>query len=259
MRFVIIGGDAAGMSAASRARRNQKDLEIVVLEQSLDVSYSACGMPYNLADPNRDMDDLVVRKASVFRDKQGIDLRLGHRVETIDRSAKVVSGLTSDGRPFEVGYDKLLIATGASPVIPDIPGTELPGVMALKSLADGRRIKHYMSDKKVQNAVIIGMGYIGMEMAEAFFERGVRVDMVKPRPKVLPWMPDSVIWCAPMRANRFMPLKKPGRVLKWFAPTGVLQPTWCSLQQESFPTASPLSRQAWTWAPRTRLPWTGRS
>lgn len=192
MRFVIIGGDAAGMSAASRAKRNNKDLEVVVLEMTTDVSYSACGMPYNLADPAREMDDLVVRKASVFREKQGIDLRLGHHVEAIDRGARTVSGRLSDGRPFEVGYDKLLIATGASPIIPDIQGSDLPGVMALKSLEDGRRIKQYMSEHNVRSAVIIGMGYIGMEMAEAFVERGVRVDMLKPRPRIIPWMPEAL-------------------------------------------------------------------
>ena len=78
MRFVVIGGDAAGMSAASRAKRNQPDLEVIVLEQTEDVSYSACGMPYNIADPDRDMEDLVVRTAGAFREKQGIDLRTGH-------------------------------------------------------------------------------------------------------------------------------------------------------------------------------------
>jgi NADPH-dependent 2,4-dienoyl-CoA reductase/sulfur reductase-like enzyme len=192
MRFLIIGADAAGMSAASRARRNRKDLEIVVLEQTRDVSYSACGMPYNLADPGREMDDLVVRAASVFREKQGIDLRLGHRAEAINRTAKVVRGTQADGRTFEEAYDKLLIATGARPVILDVPGNDLPGVMALKSLEDGRRIKRYLAENEVRQAVIAGMGYIGMEMAEAFFERGVRVDMIKPRPRLLPWMPDEL-------------------------------------------------------------------
>ena len=84
MRFVIIGGDAAGMSAASRARRNDPELEVTVLEQGTDVSYSACNIPYNIADPARELDDLVVRSAAAFRDKQGIDLRTGHRVERID-------------------------------------------------------------------------------------------------------------------------------------------------------------------------------
>ncbi len=188
MRFVVIGGDAAGMSAASRAKRNMKDLEVVVLEQTWDVSYSACGMPYNLADPDRDMDDLVVREAAVFRDKQGIDLRTGHRVEEIDRSAKVVRGKTLQGDPFEVSFDRLLIATGASPVVPAIPGSDLPGVVVLKSLQDGRRIKRLLAEREVKRAVIVGMGYVGLETAEALRPRGLEVDMVKPRPELLPWL-----------------------------------------------------------------------
>lgn len=192
MKFVIIGGDAAGMSAASRARRNKADLDILVLEKTQDVSYSACGMPYNLADPARDINDLVVRQASVFREKQNIDLRLGHNVEAIDPDKKTVSGRMADGKPFETGYDRLLIATGASPVIPDIPGADLPGVMALKSLGDGRKIKEFLAGDTVREAVIVGMGYIGLEMAEALVERDIRVHMIKPRPQLLPWLPEKL-------------------------------------------------------------------
>ena len=128
MRFVIIGGDAAGMSAASRAKRNLPELKVTVLEQTEDVSYSACGMPYNIAEAGRTIDDLVVRRAHVFREKQGIDLRTGHSVEEIDRSSKRVRGMNSAGEPFEVPYDSLLIATGAAPVKPDLPGFDLPGL-----------------------------------------------------------------------------------------------------------------------------------
>lgn len=188
MKFVVIGGDAAGMSAASRAKRNLPDIEVTVLEQTEDVSYSACGMPYNIADPDREMDDLVVRQAHVFREKQGIDLRTGHRVESIDRAAKTVMGLDLKGREFEIPYDKLLIATGGSPIIPDLPGFDLPGVMALKSLYDGRRIKAFIRSQDVKKVVIIGMGYIALEMCEALRERDIEVHMVKPRPAFLPWM-----------------------------------------------------------------------
>ena len=118
MRFVIIGGDAAGMSAASRCKRNAPDVEVVVLEQTSDVSYSACGMPYNLADPPRSMDELVVRRADVFREKQNIDVRLGHCVNRIHRESKTVTGTTSLGDNFELHYDVLLIATGARPIGP---------------------------------------------------------------------------------------------------------------------------------------------
>jgi len=188
MRFVIIGGDAAGMSAASRAKRNMPELEVTVLEQTADVSYSACGMPYNIADPEREMEDLVVRTARVFREKQGIDLRTGHRAERIDRNAGVVTGKTAQGEPFEIPYDTLLIATGASPVIPNLSGFHLPGVLALKSLEDGRRIKNFIRSRGVKRTVIIGMGYIALEMCEALRSRDIQVNMVKPRAVLLPWM-----------------------------------------------------------------------
>jgi NADPH-dependent 2,4-dienoyl-CoA reductase/sulfur reductase-like enzyme len=192
MKFVIIGGDAAGMSAASRAKRNQPDMEVTVLEQTSDVSYSACGMPYNIAEPGREMDDLVVRNAHVFREKQGIDLRTGHRVEAIDPAAKTVSGQTSGGDPFQLSYDKLLIATGASPIIPTLPGFDQDGVLGLKNLEDGRRIKQFIVDHQVKQVVIIGMGYIALEMCEALRSRDIEVAMVKPRPVLLPWMNETL-------------------------------------------------------------------
>jgi len=188
MEFVIIGGDAAGMSAASRAKRNRPDLEVIVLEKTLDVSYSACGMPYNIAEPDRDIEDLVVRTASVFREKQGIDLRTGHCVETIDIKSKTVSGSTLENDSFERPYDKLLIATGASAVVPDLPGFDLPGVLSLTNLNDGRMIKHFLASNNVKKVVIIGMGYIALEMCEALRARNIDVDMVKPRDVLLPWM-----------------------------------------------------------------------
>ncbi|HBF43068.1 MAG TPA: pyridine nucleotide-disulfide oxidoreductase [Desulfobacteraceae bacterium] len=192
MTFVIIGGDAAGMSAASRAKRNRSDLEVTVLEQTADVSYSACGMPYNIADADREIDDLVVRHAQVFREKQKIDLKTGHRAESIDRVAKTVTGTNQEGDEFTIPYDKLMIATGASPVIPDLDGFDLPGVMALKSLEDGRRIKAYIGSHDVTKVVIIGMGYIALEMCEALRARDIEVDMVKPRPVFLPWMAEKL-------------------------------------------------------------------
>jgi len=187
MKFIIIGGDAAGMSAASRAKRNKPDQTVRVYEQTQDVSYSACGMPYNIADASRDIDDLVVRKADVFRTKQNIDLKTGHRVETIDTANKSIKGIDSNGTPFTDDYDQLLIATGASPIIPDLPGFDLPGVFALKSLRDGRKLKQFLKSN-TQKAVIIGMGYIALEMAESFHARGIEVQMIKKRPQLLPWL-----------------------------------------------------------------------
>ncbi|PID39465.1 MAG: pyridine nucleotide-disulfide oxidoreductase [Proteobacteria bacterium] len=189
MKFVIIGGDAAGMSAASRAKRMQPEMDVIVLEQTEDVSYSACGMPYNIADANREIDDLVVRKADVFRKKQGMELLTGHRVETIDVAERIVAGTTQNGnQSFRFDYDRLLIATGGRPKIPNLTGFDLPGVLALKSLEDGRKVKGYLRTHAVSKVVIIGMGYIGLEMAEALHQRGIAVEMVKPGPDLLPWM-----------------------------------------------------------------------
>jgi NADPH-dependent 2,4-dienoyl-CoA reductase/sulfur reductase-like enzyme len=189
MDFLIIGGDAAGMSAASRAKRLKPDLKITVLEQTQDVSYSACGMPYNIADPERPIDDLVVRSAEVFRSKQGIDVRLGHTATRIDPAARLVHASTPHGLNAKLPYDRLLIATGARPLRPEIPGIDQPGVFALKSLSDGRRIKDYLKTQRVAKVVIIGMGYIALEMCEALTQRGIKVDLIKPRPRLLPWMP----------------------------------------------------------------------
>ncbi len=188
MDFLVIGGDAAGMSAASRAKRHRPDLNVTVLEKTADVSYSACGMPYNIADPDRSIEDLVVRRAEVFRDKQGIDLRTGIEATAIDAEKQTVSTRDAEGRADTFNYDKLLIATGATPIKPDIPGIDLPGVMVLKSLAHGRAIKQFIDQKAVRKTVIIGMGYIALEMCEALRERGIEVAMVKPRPTFLPWM-----------------------------------------------------------------------
>jgi CoA-dependent NAD(P)H sulfur oxidoreductase len=188
MRFVVIGGDAAGMSAASRAKRLDPGLDVTVLEKTADVSYSACGMPYNIADAERSLEDLVVRSAEVFRQQAGIDLRTGHQVTHIDPDHGTVSGTADDSRAFEIAYDRLLIATGATPIMPDLPGFDQSGVMALKSLEQGRRIKAWIEDHGVRRVLIIGMGYIALEMSEAIRARGIEVEMVKPRPDLLPWM-----------------------------------------------------------------------
>lgn len=135
---------------------------------------------------------MIVRNVDVFREKQGINLLTGHLVNHIDRSEKTISGTTPDGRPFEAAYDKLLIATGAAPIIPALPGFEHPAVMVLKTLADGRRMKEYLSGRSVRRTAIIGMGYIALEMCEALRTLGLEVAMVKPNPKFLPWLKEEL-------------------------------------------------------------------
>jgi CoA-dependent NAD(P)H sulfur oxidoreductase len=131
---------------------------------------------------------LVVRHARVFREKQNINVLTGHCVETIHPEKQLVSGTTLEGQSFESPFDCLLIATGGSPVRPQLPGFDLPAVMVVKSLEDGRRIKKFLKDTPVKRAVIIGMGYIALEMCESLVNLNIAVDMVKPNPIFLPWL-----------------------------------------------------------------------
>jgi NADPH-dependent 2,4-dienoyl-CoA reductase/sulfur reductase-like enzyme len=149
-------------------------------------------MPYSIADPRRGIEELVVRKAEVFREKQGIRLLTGHRVTTIDPAGQTVSGKTPDGKDFKTPYARLLIATGASAVMPDLPGFDLPGVFVLKNLEDGRRIKQFLTANRVRKIVIMGMGYIALEMCECLAVLNIAVDMVKPNPVFLPWLEPSL-------------------------------------------------------------------
>jgi len=134
----------------------------------------------------------VVRRAEVFREKQNINLLTGHGVENIEPDKQTVSGATVAGKRFEFPYDRLLIATGSSAVRPAIPGVDLPGVLAVKSLEDGRKIKRLLKNNRVQKAVIMGMGYIALEMCESLVNLDIQVDMIKPRPQFLPWLEPSM-------------------------------------------------------------------
>lgn len=135
---------------------------------------------------------MVVRQAQVFRDKQNINLLTGHCAEKIDPDQKTVSGLIMDGDRFEFPYDKLLIATGGAAIKPDLAGFDLPGVVVLKNLADGRKIKKLLKSNRIKKAVIIGMGYIALEMCESLVGLNIAVDMVKPNPRFLPWLDPSM-------------------------------------------------------------------
>ncbi|MEE4176046.1 MAG: CoA-disulfide reductase [Bacteroides sp.] len=178
-KLVVIGGDAAGMSAASKVRRIQPEREIVVFEKGEHTSYAACGMPYYIAGMLDSHEDLIARKPEVFREKQNIDVRIRHEVIAIDPHEKWVEvrNLEKD-EVFRECYDSLLIATGASPLLPDLPGIRSKGVFALSSLQSGMDVFRFLEEEKPRKAMIVGGGYIGIEMAEAFLERGLEVSML---------------------------------------------------------------------------------
>jgi NADPH-dependent 2,4-dienoyl-CoA reductase/sulfur reductase-like enzyme len=183
-RLVVIGGDAAGMSAASQARRRRgaDELEIVVFERGSDTSYSACGIPYWIGDVVDDRDQLVVRTPEEFREKHAIDARTRHEVVGIDTDAGTVRVRDlGTGAESDEGYDQLLLATGATPKRPDLPGVTGPGVFGVQTLDDGQAIIDHLErlDRDPPRAVVVGAGYIGLEVAEAFVTRGMEVHLVE--------------------------------------------------------------------------------
>ena len=185
-RLVVVGGVAAGMSAASRARRLRPDIEIVVLEQGRDVSYGACSLPYYISGVIPDRADLVRYDADFFRRERRIDVRLGARATRLDTRARVVAFRSEGGAQEEsLDYDALVLATGARPVRLPIPGSELPGVFALRTLDDGDAIKRYIGERAVQRVTVVGAGYIGLEMTEALAARGASVTLLELLPAVL--------------------------------------------------------------------------
>ena len=165
MKFLVIGGNAAGMSAASRVKRKSPDTEVVVLEQTHEVSYGACGLPYYVAGLNNNLDLMRIRKADQFL-ANGVDLRLGCDVTGADFTAKTVSYTDENGEAHVESYDKLLIATGSSPKVPPIPGIRQKNIFPLKTLDQAAALKLAL-ESNPKSVVIVGGGYIGLELAEA--------------------------------------------------------------------------------------------
>ncbi|WP_412029430.1 FAD-dependent oxidoreductase [Deinococcus yunweiensis] len=182
MRIVIVGGVAAGMSAASRARRFDPKVEIVVFERGEWISYGACGLPYVLGGDVDNFDSLVARTPEQIRGR-GIGVRLRHEVTGIDAGAGTLTVFDRDaGRTVTEPYDRLLIATGVSPIRPDLATTDLRGVHVLKDIPDGQAIQASLEGAK--RACIVGGGYIGLELAENFRARGLSVVMLEKGPEV---------------------------------------------------------------------------
>jgi CoA-dependent NAD(P)H sulfur oxidoreductase len=185
--FVIIGGDAAGMSAASKIKREQPDAAVIVFERGEHISYSACGMPYWIAGIVASDRQLVVLTPEEARTERGIDVRTGHTVTAIEPQGKTVTvQRAATGETITQSYERLLIATGASAVKPPIPGIELPGIFTLHNLADAGRIERFIVEQRPRSAVVIGGGYIGLQMVEALHDRGLAVSVVERLPALMP-------------------------------------------------------------------------
>ncbi|MFE6618844.1 FAD-dependent oxidoreductase [Streptomyces sp. NPDC057740] len=179
-RLVVIGGDAAGMSAASQARRlkGAAELEIVAFERGHFTSFSACGIPYWVGGDVTDRDQLIARTAEEHRARD-IDLRMRTEVVEIDvAGARVRARDVESGDQYWTSYDKLVIATGARPIRPDMPGADAPDVHGVQTLDDGQALIDTLTRTRGRRAVVVGAGYIGVEMAEALINRGYEVTVV---------------------------------------------------------------------------------
>lgn len=186
MKLLIVGGVAGGASAAARSRRLSEDAEIILFERGPDVSFANCGLPYYVGGEIAERKKLLVTTPEMLRSRFKLDVRTQSSVESIDRTAKRVrvQDLKS-GREYEEGYDKLILAPGAAPLRPPIPGIDLPGIFTLRNLHDVDRIKERV-DKGVKQAIVVGAGFIGLELVENFVKRGITTTVVELQNQVLP-------------------------------------------------------------------------
>jgi NADPH-dependent 2,4-dienoyl-CoA reductase/sulfur reductase-like enzyme len=181
-RLAVIGGDAAGMSAAATARRRDRDLEIVAFERGGLTSFSACGIPYYVAGLIDDADDLVVRSPAQHR-ANGIDVRIRHEVTAIDLAARTLTVCDRNARTEATEpFDELMIATGATATPPPVPGVE--ATEAVRTIDSGMRLRGQVL-RGGADAVVVGGGYIGLELAEALVERNLRVTLIDQAPQLM--------------------------------------------------------------------------
>ena len=185
MKLLIVGGVAGGASAAARSRRLSEDADIILFERGPDVSFANCGLPYYVGGEIAERGKLLVTTPERLRTRFKLDVRTRSSVEAIDRSAKKirVRDLVS-GREYEETYDKLILAPGAAPLRPQIPGSDLPGIFTLRNLQDVDRIKEW-TDHGVKQVVVVGAGFIGLEMVENFVKRGIKTTVVEKNDQIL--------------------------------------------------------------------------
>ena len=194
MKLVVIGGVAAGASVAARSRRLDEHARIVVLERGPNVSFANCGLPYHVGEVIKDREELLLQTPQSLRDSLDLDVRTGHEVLAIDRAGHSVRVRElASGREYDEPYDKLALCPGAQPVRPDLPGLDHPRIFVLRNMEDMDTIKKIVDDG-AKSAVVIGAGYIGVEMAENLWQRGLAVEMVEMVDQILPPLDPEMVY-----------------------------------------------------------------
>lgn len=186
-RLVIIGGVAAGTKAASKAKRENPDLEVIVITKEKDISYAGCGLPYYVGGVISERHELVVRKPEDFKNDQGIDILNEHEATKIDPAAKTVTyEAKNTGEVKTISYDYLVFAMGASPTLPNLEGKELKNIHTLRTVPDAEAIRKLVDTGEIKEAVVVGAGFIGLEAAENLYLKGIQVTVVEFAPLILP-------------------------------------------------------------------------
>ncbi|MBI4971678.1 MAG: FAD-dependent oxidoreductase, partial [Candidatus Omnitrophica bacterium] len=187
MKLLIVGGVAGGASCAARARRNSEEAEIILFDRGQFVSFANCGLPYFVGNVIKDENKLLVATPELFKERFNIQVRLESDVLSIDRKNKKieVKDLKS-GEIYWESYDALVLSPGAAPIRPPLPGIDFAGIFALRTIPDSRNIRQWITEKDAKNAVIIGGGFIGLEMAENLVHAGLHVSILEMQSQVLP-------------------------------------------------------------------------
>jgi len=180
MKYIIVGAVAGGASTAARLRRLDEHAEIIIFEKGEYISYANCGLPYYIGDVIKDRNKLFVQTAASFNLRFNIDVRVTTEVLSIDPIAKSIKAIKqSTGEIYEERYDKLILSPGAEPLRPPLPGINSEGIFTLRNVKDTDYIKSYVQQKHIKKAIIIGAGFIGLEMAENFYDLGLHVSIIE--------------------------------------------------------------------------------
>jgi len=185
MKHVIIGGVAGGATAAARIRRIAEKDDIILFEKGAYISYANCGLPYYIGGTITDRDKLFVQTPEAFGRRFAIDVRVNSEVTAIHPDRKCVEVKGPDGKVYEESYDRLLLSPGASPFVPKLPGIDLPGIFTLRNVADTDAVKGYLASHNIRRAVVVGGGFIGLEMAENLHDAGAEVSVVEMSDQVM--------------------------------------------------------------------------
>lgn len=186
-RVLVIGGVAGGASCAARVRRQAEDAEIVIFDRGPYVSFANCGLPYYIGNVIQDKNKLLVASAELFKSRFNIEVRTENEVTGIDRERREIEVMRLlTGEVYREKYDALVLSPGAIPIRPPLPGVDLPGVFVLRTIPDSSAIRLWIEERKVERAVIVGGGLVGLEMAENLVHRGIHVTIVEMLDQVLP-------------------------------------------------------------------------